>query len=95
MQHENYGENNKNNKGITASDLVKNRSAIGQLAKSNDAQRLMELLKQDNGAQQAAEAAAGGNPRQLMDMVSRLMKTNEGAQLIDRISEQARQSGLE
>ena len=41
----------------------KNRDAITRLAKSSDAQKLMELLRQQNGqVQQAAQAAAAGDP---------------------------------
>lgn len=49
-------------------DLVKNKEALNRLARSGDAQRLMELLRQGGGIQGAAEAArerghqpAGGN----------------------------------
>ena len=39
----------------------KNRDAITRLAKSSDAQKLMELLRRQNGqVQQAAQAAAAG-----------------------------------
>lgn len=79
----------------TAAQLVKNRDAIAQLAKSSDAKRLMDLLKQNGGVQQAAAAAAAGDPSQLMAMMNQLMSTQEGAQLVDRIGRQAKQSGLE
>ncbi|MEA4933113.1 MAG: hypothetical protein VB071_05940 [Lawsonibacter sp.] len=82
-------------KGTTAAELVKNRDAITQLAKSNDAQKLMALLQQRGGVQEAAKAAAGGNPSQLMDMMNQLMNTKEGAELVDRIGTQAKKAGLE
>lgn len=82
-------------KGATAAELVKNRDAITQLAKSNDAQKLMSLLQQRGGVQEAAKAAAGGDPSQLMDMMNQLMNTKEGAELVDRIGAQAKKAGLE
>ncbi len=73
----------------------KNRDAITRLAKSSDAQKLMELLRRQNGqVQQAAQAAAAGDPGQLMAMMDQLMRSKEGAELVDRIDSQARQAGL-
>lgn len=72
-----------------------NREAIAQLAKSGDAQKLMELLQQQSGqVKQAAQAAAAGDPGQLMAMMDQLMRSKEGAELVDRIDSQARQAGL-
>ena len=62
-------------------DLVKNKEALNRLARSGDAQRLMELLRQGGGIQ-------------LVGMMQRLMNTPEGGELVERISRQARQSGL-
>ena len=75
-------------------DLVKNKEALNRLARSGDAQRLVSLLKQSGGVQEAARAAADGDPGQLMQMMDRLLNTREGAELVERISRQARQSGL-
>jgi len=73
----------------------KDRKAVEQLAKSSDAQQLMELLKkQSGGVQQAAQAAAAGDPSQLMTIMDRLMHSKEGAELVDRIGAQAKQAGL-
>ena len=85
----------KHSGGLTAADLVKNRDAIAQLAQSGDAKKLMTLLKQQStGVQEAAQAAAG-DPSQLMAMMNQLMHSKEGAQLVERIENQARQAGLE
>lgn len=74
----------------------KNREVIAQLAKSSDAQKLMELLKQQSsGVQQAAKAAAAGDPRQLTAMMDQLMHSKEGAELVERIGTQAKRAGLE
>lgn len=76
-------------------ELLKNRDAIDRLAQSNDARKLMELLKQQGGGvQQAAQAAAAGDPSQLMAIMNQLMNSKEGAELVDRIGAQAKQAGL-
>lgn len=78
-----------------AQALEQNRAAISKLAQSGDAQRLMTLLRQGGGVEQAAQAAAAGDPAALMAMMDRLMHTPEGAALVDRIGTQAKQAGLE
>ena len=78
-----------------AQALEQNRAAISKLAQSGDAQRLMGLLRQGGGVEQAAQAAAAGDPAALMAMMDRLMHTPEGAALVDRIGTQAKQAGLE
>ncbi len=76
-------------------DLVKNKEALNRLARSGDAQRLMELLRQGAVSRGAAEAAVKGDTSQLVGMMQRLMNTPEGGgELVERISRQARQSGL-
>ena len=73
----------------------KNRDAITRLARSSDAQKLMELLQKQSGqVKQAAQQAAAGDPAQLMAMMDQLMHSQEGAELVDRINSQARQAGL-
>ena len=81
--------------GGPAQALEQNRAAISKLAQSGDAQRLMELLRQGGGVEQAAQAAAAGDPSALMAMMDRLMHTREGAELVDRIGAQAKRAGLE
>lgn len=66
-----------------AQALEQNRAAISKLAQSGDAQRLMELLRQGGGVEQAAQAAAAGDPAALMAMMDRLMHTPEGAALVE------------
>lgn len=78
-----------------AQALEQNRAAISKLAQSGDAQRLMELLRQGGGVEQAAQAAAAGDPAALMAMMDRLMHTREGAELVERIGAQAKRAGLE
>ena len=73
---------------------IKDKGAIQQLLQSEDTRRMMELLGAQGGVKDAAKAAATGNPEQLMGMMQQLMGTKEGAQLVDRITKQARKSGL-
>ena len=76
-------------------ELMKNRQAIASLAGTEDAKRLMELLQRQGGqVRQAAQAAAQGSPQQLMEMMDRLMNSKEGADLVERIGEQAKKAGL-
>ena len=72
----------------------KNRDAITRLARSSDAQKLMELLQKQSGQVKQAAQAAAGDPEQLMAMMDQLMHSKEGAELVDRINSQARQAGL-
>ena len=73
----------------------KKRGAIAQLAQSDDAKKLMELLqRQSGGVKQAAQAAAAGDPAQLMAMMDQLMRSKEGAELVNRIDSQAKRAGL-
>ena len=78
-----------------AQALEQNRAAISKLAQSGDAQRLMELLRQGGGVEQAAQAAAAGDPAALMAMMDRLMSTREGADLMEALSRQVKQAGLD
>lgn len=75
--------------------LLKNKEALGKLAQSGQAKRLVEMLDRSGGVQQAAQAAAAGRPEQLMDMMNRLMSTTEGVQLVESISRQVKQAGLD
>lgn len=76
-------------------ELMKNPQAIASLAGTEDARRLMELLQSQGGqVRQAAQAAAQGSPQQLMEMMERLMNSKEGADLVERIGEQAKKAGL-
>ena len=78
----------------SAAELAKNRDAIAKLARSGDAQKLMALLDQQGGVKEAAGAAAGGDPAQLLSMLGQLMESPQGAELIGRIGSQAKEAGL-
>ena len=79
--------------GRNPMELIKNREAISRLAQSSDAQNLMRLLQQGGDVQDAAQAAAAGDPSALLKKMQQLMSTQEGAQLVERISRQAKETG--
>ena len=83
-----------NEQGNNLMDHIKNRDAIVKLAQSSDAQNLMRLLQQGGGVRDAAQSAAAGDPSALLKKVQQLMSTQEGAQLVERISRQAKANGL-
>ena len=68
--------------------------AIRRLAGPGVAQLLVPMLGTNGGVHQAAQAAAKGDASQLMEMMNQLMSTPEGARLVERISRQAKESGL-
>jgi len=70
------------------------RETMKRLAQSGEVKQLVSMLQKQGSVQEAAKAAAAGNTGQLMDMMTQLMNTREGAQLIERIQSQAKRSGL-
>lgn len=68
--------------------LQKNQQAIKQLMNSQDGQKLLALLQNDGGAklQQAANQAAKGNTADVVRMIAEVMKTKDGAELVEKIS---------
>lgn len=75
-------------------EQIKDNGAVQRLLRSEDTRRMMELLGTQDNVKGAAKAAAAGNPSQLMAMMRQLMNDPEGAQLVERITKQAEQSGL-
>ena len=70
--------------------LRQNQGLAQQIMRSGDGQNLLNLLtRQDSGAalERAAQAAAQGNPQLLTD----LMQTKDGAAVMSRLNEQAKQ----
>ena len=74
--------------------LGENRAALARLAGSGEAKLLMKLLEQPGGVQRAAREAAQGDAGALLEMVTQLMKTGEGAALVEKIEARAREEGL-
>ena len=71
-----------------AEQLKQNPEMLRTLMQSRDGQTLMHLLTQgDQGAglQRAAQAAAKGNPAEMMQMMGRIMQSPDGAALVERI----------
>ena len=71
-----------------AQQLKQNPELLRSLMQSRDGQTLMHLLTQgDQGAglQQAAQAAAQGNPAEMMQLMNRILQDPSGAALAERI----------
>ena len=64
------------------------KKMMEQIANSPDAQRLMELLNANAGGnlKSAADAAAKGDPAALAGLLSQVMHSEEGAQVVERLS---------
>ena len=85
------------NKDDRLGDMAKRmqgNAAVRKLLTSEDTKRMMQLLEQQGGVQEAARSAAGGDPTRIMEMMKTLMSSQEGAQLVERLKGQAEQSGL-
>ena len=74
-----------------AAALEQNRALLEQVVRSQDAQRLMELLNQNAGGKlkTAAASAALGNAQDLLTMVRQVMQDPEGAKLVERLNRTA------
>lgn len=71
-----------------AEQLKQNPELLRSLMQSQDGQTLMRMLTQkDQGAglQRAAQAAAKGNPAEMMELVKHVMQSHDGAALVNRI----------
>lgn len=72
-----------------AEQLKQNPAMLRSLMQSRDGQQLIRMLTQDDqgaGLQRAAQAASGGDPTQMMQMVKRIMESPDGAALVERIN---------
>ncbi|MBE6956595.1 MAG: hypothetical protein E7450_03990 [Ruminococcaceae bacterium] len=74
--------------------LLGNSGAVKQLLQSEDTKRMMQLLQGQGSVQSAAQAAAKGDSTQLMGMMQQLMRSPEGAQLVERITKKVQENGL-
>lgn len=69
--------------------LKSNPAMLQSLMQSRDGQALMQMLTQgDQGAglQRAVQSAAKGNPAEMMKLVSQVMQSPGGAELVNRIN---------
>lgn len=72
-----------------AEQLRKDPAALKALMNSQDGQTLMRMLTQgDQGAglQKAVQSAAKGDTTAMVQMVNQIMRSPEGAQLVERIN---------
>ena len=77
-----------------AAKLLQDNKALQKLLEGEDTKRMMELLGNRDGVQQAARAAMAGDPAKLMELMQKLTSDPEGAKVVERVSEQAKKSGL-
>lgn len=70
--------------------VQQNKALAQQLMNSPDGQKLLQLLTQDGGAQlkNATDAAAKGNTADIVRMIAQVMKSEEGAQIVQNINHQ-------
>ena len=76
-----------------AEQLRKNPAMLKALMQSRDGQALMQMLTQgDQGAglQRAVQSAAKGDTTAMVQMVSQIMQSPEGAELVERINKAVR-----
>ena len=69
--------------------LKSNPAMLRSLMQSQDGQMLLRMLTQGDsgvGLQRAVQAAAKGNTAEMVQMVSQVMKSPEGAALVQRIN---------
>ncbi len=71
-----------------ARKMMKDQNAIQRIQQAPEAQKLMELLGKQTGGnlEGAADAAAKGNPTQLMGAMQKLLRDPESKKLLEQIS---------
>ena len=72
-----------------AEQLKNNPAMLQSLMQSRDGQMLMQMLTQgDRGAglQRAVQSTAQGNTAEMVKMVNQIMKSPDGAALVERIN---------
>ena len=72
-----------------AEQLKNNPAMLQSLMQSRDGQMLMQMLTQgDRGAglQRKVQSAAQGNTAEMVKMVNQIMKSPDGAALVERIN---------
>ena len=88
---ENHRDSKDFLKSPQAEYLLKNKQAMENLLKSNEARRLMEILNRNagEGLKDAAQTAMRGDPSQLMGMVQKLMTDQENVKLVQSLQKKA------
>lgn len=77
-----------------AAKQMQDNKNLQKLLEGEDTRRMMELLGSRESVQQAAKAAMAGDPAKLMELMQNLTKSPEGAKVVERVTEQAQNSGL-
>lgn len=74
-----------------AASLLKNRAALEALLKAPDTQKLIQKLNQSAGGslQSAAQSAAKGDTSALMGILQAFTQSQDGAQLIQTVQNNA------
>ena len=72
-----------------AKKLINDKETVNRLQSAPEAQKLMELLGRQAGGdlEGVADAAAKGNPGQLMNAMQKLLRDPEGKKLLEQISQ--------
>lgn len=75
-------------KSPQAAALLKNKDAVQKAAQSPEAQALLQMLdaQSGHGLQDAAERANHGDPKALFALMQQVIKSPEGATLVERIN---------
>ena len=75
-------------KGKEAASLMKDTAKLEKLRDAPETQRIFSMLSQSTGdLESAAERAAKGDTAQLADAIRQLLHDPEGAQLIQKMTE--------
>ena len=77
-----------------AAKQMQDNKGVQKLLEGEDTKRMMELLGNRDGVQQAARAAMAGDPAKLMELMQKLTSDPEGAKLVERVTKQAQKAGL-
>ena len=70
--------------------LKNNPALLSNLMQSRDGRMLMQMLTQEDqgtALQQAIQAAVRGNTAQMSEMIQRIMRSPDGAALVNRIQQ--------
>ena len=72
-----------------AASILNNKKLLNELLESPDTKKLIDLLNKNGGdsLKSAAESAAKGETEDLMSMLNKIMKSEEGSQAVSGIKE--------
>lgn len=76
------------------SDKKLNPKALQDLAQSGEAQKIMSLLQQNDSLEAAAQSAKQGDSKALLSMLQQMMRSEEGANLVETLQKKAKDAGI-